>query len=195
VCTDTAAVANSAWIGKAALCSKCRDNNTVQRRHGGAQDGCYYPAYYNDYYSSPCLTFPTVSQKILSNWKGGKIYHYAIKVSNKPYHIIGPAISWWETEEVCEKLGLKLLTRSQIIAMLNAYGKDNNGDYKVFSEVLYPDNPSNSYRLWTSDHWGNKCHAYLLTLYNSSYYKNYSLYRSDTGNVVNNGYGICGPKI
>jgi hypothetical protein len=177
VCTDTAAVANSAWIGKAAMCSKCPDGQIQRHR-----TKCDYP--YDS--SSVCIPIPlkgdTVVWERCENSSCTEIINKTIKhivydYGGVKYHAVGDRVNWWEAQEICEKLGLSLISKEKLVAI---HSELYNG---LFGGSGTP-------RVWSTQDNKDNCKAYLVRLKEGTWLLNS---RNTIPGISY--YALCGPKI
>ncbi len=185
MCTDSSgSYANDAWIGNAQKCDKaagCTGTRQIARRDSGVSGySCNRP-----YPAGACLTFPAAGSSSTS-WKGSyTIYHFTITTGGKTYHFVGPYVSWWEAESICESLGLNLQTYDALVSMMSSYG-GYSALYTYVNNNYSPSSTTYKY-FWTKDDYGNTCNAYNLLVYSSTYHKyDYNRYTNS-----NRSYAVC----
>jgi hypothetical protein len=137
------------------------------------------------YPAGVCLTFPKEGSSGTYKYTGS--YHKTLTISGTTYHIIGPYVSWWEAESICESLGLSMPTYNTLkSAFIDTYGRTNTYNWLKSNLVS-----TAAYNFWVKDNYGSPCEAYQLTVTGALYNKNFASRLLNSHYANNNVYAVC----
>ena len=217
-CDSTDTMPTDTWIAGWANCTSCPAGQFKKyQSHGENGSNCAYPVTstagcvnipaVNSYTTMPTASYQITSYTVLSNVN---MWHRQVNITcngkNEEWDLIGPFISWWESQEICAKLGKTLPASTAVLTggcsegarwslIKNATAVGTGQTLTAVSGISTTDSwnsstgntTSSNHWIYTNQDWGDSCRVWFvpLAIGGTGYGK-----RSNAHHYI---YALCGP--